>query len=78
LDLYGLPKKEAFEKGIRETLRYKEQTGDANVPKRYKTPNGFNLGTWQSTQRANYKNGILSADRIKRLKEIGFKWALKK
>jgi len=72
------PFEEAFEKGFQETLRYKEQTDDANVLQSYKTSENYNLGTWQNTQRANYKKGILSADRIKRLEEIGFKWKLKK
>ncbi len=72
------PDEGSFEEGFQETFKYKKQTGNANVPKRYKTPDGFNLGWWQGTQRANYNDGILSADRIKRLEEIGFKWALKK
>jgi len=65
---------EQFEKGFQETLLYKERTGNSNAPARYKTPNGCNLGNWQSTQRQNYKKGNLSPDRIKRLQKIGFKW----
>jgi len=56
------------------TLKYKEQTGDANAPQEYKTLEGFYLGEWQSHQRANYKANQLSAIRIKRLDEIGFIW----
>ncbi|MBI5674921.1 MAG: Helicase associated domain protein [Nitrospirae bacterium] len=69
---------DAFEKGFQETLRYKEQTGDANTPQRYKTPDGYALGSWQDTQRQNFKNGKLDSERIKRLEAIGFKWARKK
>ena len=29
------------------TIRYKEQYGVANAPRNYKTPDGFNLRTWQ-------------------------------
>ncbi|MBI4825967.1 MAG: helicase associated domain-containing protein [Nitrospirae bacterium] len=67
---------ELFNRGLQETLKYKEQTGDANAPQSYKTPDGFNLGSWQGTQKHNFKNSKLNAKRIKRLKEIGFKWVL--
>ncbi len=65
---------EAFEKGFQATLRYKEQTGDANAPANYIIPDGYNLGVWQGSQRVNYKKGKLDTERIKRLEEIGFKW----
>src|SRR4030067_185736 len=56
------------------TLQYKKQHGNANAPNRYKTPEGFNLGYWQGTQRNNFKNGKLEQDRIKKLEKIGFVW----
>jgi superfamily II DNA or RNA helicase len=65
-----------FEKGFQETLRYKEQTGDPNVPTRYRTPGGYTLGNWQTTQRSNYRENRLLPDRVQRLQSIGFKWAL--
>ena len=65
---------ESFNKGFEETLRYKKQHGTANTPRRYKTPEGFNLGIWQSNQRKNFKTGKLEQDRIKKLEEIGFVW----
>jgi len=64
---------DAFNKGFEETLRYKKQYGDANAPRNYKTP-GCNLGSWQSEQRKNFRNGKLEPDRIKKLEEIGFRW----
>ena len=67
---------ESFNKGFEETLRYKKQHGTANAPEVYKTPEGFKLGSWQSTQRQNFKNGKLEQDRIKKLEEIGFVWEL--
>jgi hypothetical protein len=69
------PLENAFEKGLRETLRYKEQFGDANAPKRYKTNDDFNLGNWQIQQRQNYKKGLLISERIHKLEQIGFKWS---
>jgi len=59
------------------TLKYKEGEGkgDPNVDAQYKTPDGYRLGGWQQHQRENYKKGILSPERIKRLEEIGgFVW----
>jgi superfamily II DNA or RNA helicase len=58
------------------TLKYKEQFGDANAPAKYKTPEGFNLGIWQTSQRREDRKIKLSSDKIRRLEEIGFKWAL--
>jgi hypothetical protein len=67
---------EQFEKGFQETLIYKQNTGNPNTPVSYETDNGYRLGSWQSGQRMNYKKGTLSADRIKWLEDIGFKWKL--
>ena len=56
---------------------YYEQNGNLNVPKRYKTPDGYSLGRWISTQRrvkSGQVYGHLSDDRIRRLDEIGMIW----
>jgi hypothetical protein len=66
-----------FERGFKETLKYKEQSGDPNSPNNYKTPGGYPLGTWQAHQRQFYKNGKLTPEKIKQLEGIGFKWQLK-
>jgi hypothetical protein len=67
---------EQFEKGFQETLRFKanEGKGDPNAKYTYKTDEGYRLGTWQGNQKQNYKKGILSLDKIRRLEEIGFTW----
>ncbi|MBU4582086.1 MAG: helicase associated domain-containing protein, partial [Proteobacteria bacterium] len=65
---------ELFEKGFQGTLFYKESTGNPNVPNKYKTAEGFGLGSWQNNQRSSYRKGKLSPDRIKRLEDIGFTW----
>ena len=67
---------EKFEKGFQETLNFKEITGNPNARFHHKTVEGYPLGTWQSSQRDNYKKRKLSPDRIKRLEEIGFRWGL--
>ena len=68
--------KQRFIPILSQTLLYKERTGKPNAPISYKTPEGYQLGKWQSHQRENYKKGKLSPDRIKRLEEIGFTWEL--
>ena len=70
------PHNEAFEKGFEETLKYKEQTGDANAPQDYTTSEGFRLGSWQGAKRNQYKKGKLPQNRFLRLEKIGFKWTL--
>ncbi len=65
---------DAFEKGFQETLRYKQQTGNANAPLRYIASSGFKLGSWQSDQKTKFKKNRLSAERVKRFEEIGFAW----
>lgn len=69
---------ELFEKGLQLTLEYKKQFGKPDAPLRYKTPDGYSLGTWQCNRRMDYKKGILSADRVERLEGIGLKWSLRK
>ncbi len=51
--------------------------GHLVVPKRYKTEEGYALGTWLMTQRrirAGEQYGTLGADRIAKLDEIGMVW----
>lgn len=69
--------KERFEEGFKETLLYIKNTGNPNAPSTYKTMKGYQLGSWQSTQRKKYKKGTLSSERIKRLENIGFKWRMR-
>ena len=55
-------------------VAYKDEHGDCNVPAReeYREKN---LGAWVHSQRTAKRIGRLSADRIKRLEAIGFKWS---
>lgn len=53
---------------------YFRQNGTLYVPQSYKTDDGHALGAWISAQRQNHKRGILSADRIQRLENIGMIW----
>lgn len=56
---------------------YYKQNGNLDVPFKYKTIEGYSLGTWIFTQRQVYakkKNGTLSAGQIKKLEAIGMVW----
>ena len=77
LELIGFSwvrKGNSFEIGFKETLKYKQETGNANAPALYKTTEGYKLGSWQNHQKQSYKKGTLSPDKVRRLEEIGFKW----
>ena len=57
--------------------KYYEHYGNLKISRSFKTVNGYEtdekgykLGIWISWQRVKYKNGTLSEDRIKKLKEI--------
>ena len=53
-------------------VKYKEAYGDCNVPQSWiENPK---LGAWIGNQRQTRKQGTLSDERVRRLKEIGFIW----
>ena len=51
-----------WEDGFSRLLRYVKDEGDARVPQSYKV-DGYRLGTWVNSQRANFRKGILDSDR---------------
>ncbi|MDE6398653.1 MAG: Helicase associated domain protein, partial [Clostridiales bacterium] len=60
-----------------EAKKYYQQYGNLEVPKRYKTSQGYSLGSWLATQRKVRKGeqfGILDKDRIDKLDGIGMIW----
>lgn len=64
-----------------EAKKYYEENGDLEIPKRYKTENGYSLGNWLMTQKRVYNgtvNGILTEERIEKLNKIGMVWESKK
>ena len=65
----------AWEEMFAALIDYKQTHGDCNVPNRWK--GNPKLGRWCGTQAYNYKNGMLSPVRIKRLESLGFKWTQK-
>ncbi len=60
-----------------EAKRYYKANGDLEVPKRYKTAEGYSLGTWLHTQRKVRTGeyfGRLGEERIAKLDAIGMRW----
>ena len=57
--------------------KYYREHGNLEVPVKYQTEEGYGLGQWILTQRRVYageKYGVLGADRIRRLNQIGMVW----
>ena len=56
---------------------YFQANGNLNVPKRYRTEEGYTLGAWITTQRrvrAGRQYGTLTPERIAKLDSIGMVW----
>lgn len=60
-----------------EAKKYYDRHGNLEIPKRYKTENGYSLGTWLLTQKRVYSGavgGTLTKERINKLNSIGMVW----
>jgi len=66
------PFEEAFIRGVGYLIAYKDEYGDCCVPYTHKTSDGFNLGTWISSQRMSFKKKTLSLDKTEILNNLGF------
>lgn len=54
--------------------QYYRENGNLLIPDKYITSDGTKLGRWIGTQRHNYREGILSEDKIESLEKIGMVW----
>jgi superfamily II DNA or RNA helicase len=69
--------KEKWETGLAALMEYVRVHGDAKVPMKYVTPQGFGLGGWISTARRKKSKNQISLDRISRLEAIpGWSWSV--
>lgn len=60
--------------------RFYAEHGNLEVPRRYKTADGYSLSAWLTTQRKVYAGiqyGVLGEDRIQKLEAIGMRWSSK-
>lgn len=56
---------------------YYTHNGNLEIPAKYKTEDGYNLGNWITTQRRVYAGeqyGSLNEERIQKLNKIGMRW----
>ena len=58
-----------WDERLNELMNYKAEHGHCNIPKRQGP-----LGTWVQNQRAAYKKGKLSEERVRKLDALGFCW----
>ena len=63
-----------WECNFQAAQRYYKEHGSLEVPSRYLTLDGVNLGGWIQSVRRSYKNGRLDAEKIQRLETIGMLW----
>jgi len=67
---------DAWEKGYNELVKYYQNNGDLFVHAKYKTNNGYTLGSWVDKQRRNKKN--LSVEKVKLLESLkGWIWSVR-
>lgn len=63
----------AWEQSYQRLLKYRDEFGNVNVPKRMEY-DGFSLGVWCQHQRDKKKKGTLNEIYIKQLNSIAFSW----
>lgn len=69
------PVSDIFPNGFRHLEAYVREFGDALVPGKYSSSDGYPLGNWVMHQRGFFKSGTLSAERIEILNEVsGWSW----
>ena len=66
----------AWEEMFAILTAYKGKYGDCDVPVKWEDNTQF--GSWCARQRSAYKENKLSPERLKRLRDIGFQFALRK
>jgi hypothetical protein len=64
-----------WQEGFSRLKTYVERAGDARVPQRHSTDDGYRLGVWVSHQRVDRSKGRLPDDRVTRLGALpGWTW----
>jgi predicted helicase len=66
-----------FDRSIVYLEAYKKTYGDCLVDGRFKTQDGYALGSWVYGLRKRRKKGFLTKEQIRTLDELGFVWDLK-
>jgi superfamily II DNA or RNA helicase len=64
--------KSKWEEGFSHLENYVEVEGNSKVPKRFKSPDGYFLGSWVNTQRRSKQT--LTHKKVSKLNSVGFDW----
>jgi superfamily II DNA or RNA helicase len=65
---------DGYETGVAHLQSYIAAEGNANVPLKFVTDDGFRLGGWVDNRRHDRRNGRLSTARIAELSTLGMVW----
>ena len=65
---------EKWQQGMRKLEKYRSEKGDLLVAHSHVTSDGFTLGIWVSSRRAEKSRDKLSKEKMKQLDEMGFVW----
>ena len=66
----------AWEHGLEEARKFREQFGNLQVPAKYKTKNDYPLGKWINNARKRRSDGKLTEERIRQLDQMGIIWSV--
>ena len=64
----------AWERGLEEARKFREQFGNLQVPAKYKTKDDYPLGKWINNARKRRNDGKLTEERIRQLDQLGMAW----
>jgi superfamily II DNA or RNA helicase len=73
--VWRIVEQDAWESMFDSLMEFKQDHGHCNVPQ--KGSENQKLGKWVNTMRWHFKQGKLSADRIRQLERLGFVWNTK-
>jgi len=64
----------AWERGLEEARKFREQFGNLQIPAKYKTKDDYPLGKWINNARKRRNDGKLTEERIRQLDQLGMAW----
>ena len=77
LDSLGMvwdAREEEWQHGLEAARAYRNEHGDLRMPQSFVAADGFKLGRWIANRRSGRKRGVLSANRISELEDLGMEW----
>ena len=66
----------AWERGLEEARKFREQFGNLQVLAKYKTKDDYPLGKWINNARKRRNDGKLTEERIRQLDQMGMIWSV--